>query len=325
MSITYEAAVLEQLKKDIVLRDLEINLEKGNKAISIQYAALNHRDYWITQGLYPGIELPVVMGSDGSGTVDGKNVLINPNKFWGDNENFPSNQYEILGLQTEGTFAEYVEVSNDKIHLIPEHMNMQEAAALPLAGMTAFRATFTKGKLQPGQNLLVTGIGGGVSQMAALYGIAIGANVYVSSSSEEKIEKAKELGATDGINYKNEDWDKDCKKQFGRMDVIVDGAGGKDFDKLISVCNKGARIVNYGGTAGKIGSFNPAHIFFKQLTILGSTMASDSEFADMLAFVTKYKIRPQIDRVFTLSQINEALTYMKSGNHFGKILLSTAK
>lgn len=302
-----------------------IPVQKAYKAhtpyVKLHFAALNHRDYWITKGLYPGIEFPVVLGSDGVGTFEGRTILLNPNINWGANENFPSKDYEILGLKFDGTFAEYVQTTPDKIFDKPSHLTDSEAAALPLAGLTAYRAVFTKGQLQPHHKILITGIGGGVAQMALHFAVAQGAEVYVTSSSADKIEKSIELGAKAGYNYRTEDWEKQVKKEIGLMDIIIDSAGGPDFTKLIYLTTMGGKIVNYGGTNGKITQINPAHIFFKQMDWHGTTMGSDSEFKNMVSFVEQHKVRPIVDKIFDISEINEALAYMKTGKHFGKIVL----
>lgn len=320
---TTKAAFLNGLKLPLEINTLQ--LDQGLPIIDLRFAALNHRDYWITQGLYPGIKYPIVLGSDGSGVYNNTNVLFNPSILWGDNEHFPSKDYHILGLEQKGTLSQKLAIQKENIFQIPNHLTMEEAAALPLAGLTAYRALFTKCNAKKGQNVLVTGIGGGVAQMVAKFAVAIGANVFVTSSSEEKIKSAKEFGVINGFNYKDSHWVKQLKKDHGRMDVIVDGAGGSGFKDLVSASEMGATICVYGGTAGKIGDINPAHIFFKQISIKGSTMGSDLEFAKMLSFVEKNKIKPEIDKVFALSSINDALAYMKSGSIFGKVVINVNK
>lgn len=318
-----KAAFLNGLKLPLQLDSLELDQSLPN--VDLRFAALNHRDWWITQGLYPGIQYPTVLGSDGSGVYEGKNVLFNPSLLWGNDERFPSNNYHILGLEQKGTLAQKLAIQKENIYDVPVNLTMEEAAALPLAGLTAYRALITKCQAKKGQNVLITGIGGGVAQMAAKFAVALGANVFVTSSSEEKIQLAKEFGVVDGYNYKDPTWTKQLKKNHGRMDAIVDGAGGSGFKDLISTCEMGATIAVYGGTAGKIGDINPAHIFFKQIAIKGSTMGSDLEFAQMLSFVEEHKVKPEIDKVFPLSQINDAFTHMKSGSIFGKIVIDVNK
>ncbi len=314
--------VLEALEKPMKYGSVP-NLEKGEGQVLVEVkaAALNHRDVWITKGMYPGITLPIVLGSDGAGLCEGKEVIINPNHNWGDNEKFQSASYHILGLPTQGTFAENVVVGKDKIYPKPSHLSMKEAAALPLGGMTAFRALFTKCQAEQGERVLISGVGGGVALFAFQFAVAKGCEVWVTSGSDEKIEKAIKMGAKGGINYKNADW-KDFGKKTGGFDVIIDSAGGDGFSQLVKLCKPGARICFYGGTRGNITKLNPQIIFWKQISIFGSTMGSDLEFKQMIDFVAEHKIVPVVDSVYSLSEGNKAFQRMEQGLQFGKIVLT---
>jgi NADPH:quinone reductase-like Zn-dependent oxidoreductase len=293
---------------------------KEEVLVQIKAAALNHRDVWITKGMYPGIVTPIILGSDGVGVFEGKEVIINPSINWGDNPLFPGKDYEILGLPTNGTFSEYLKVGKKQLYTKPDHLSWEEAAALPLAGLTAFRALFTKAKLQKGENVLISGVGGGVALFAFQFAIATGANVYVTSGSEEKIEAAVKLGAKGGVNYKNEDWDKELKSISGGFDVIIDSAGGEGFSKLAKCCNPGGRICIYGGTRGAI-KLNPQLVFWKQISVMGTSMGNDQEFEDMLMFVSQHQIKPVVDSVYELKDGQFALDKMAMGKQFGKIVL----
>ena len=316
-------AILKKLesKLEIVLSDAHLPSTE-QILLKLKAAALNHRDIWIIKGLYRGIKLPVILGSDGAGVYNGESFLINPNLHWGGSEASPSSEYQILGLQTPGTFQEEICISQDRLVSKPLHLGYEEAAALPLAGLTAYRVLFTKCNLQSDEKVFISGIGGGVALMAFQFALAAGAQVYVSSSTEEKIQRAIDMGAEGGIIYTETDWHKEFIKRFGGVDVIIDSAGGPGFQNLIRICNPAARVGIYGGTQGAIPSLMPQRLFFKQISILGSTMGSDHEFQKMVEFVGKHEIKPVIDSVFSLNEINKALDRMSQGLQFGKIVIS---
>jgi NADPH:quinone reductase-like Zn-dependent oxidoreductase len=205
----------------------------------------------------------------------------------------------------------------------PAHLTPQEAAALPLAGLTTYRAVFTRARVKPGEKVLITGIGAGTALLALQFALAAGAEVYVTSGSAAKIEKAKLLGAREGFNYKEEGWAKNAKEITGGFDVIIDSASGNGFSKLINVTAPGGRIVFFGGTDGPIGSLVPGYIFRKNLSILGTMMGSSQEFEDMLVYIEQHGIKPIIDTVFpSLDHAQEAFDYMAQGKQFGKIVLT---
>ncbi len=293
---------------------------KGEVLIQLSAAALNHRDVWITQGQYPGIKIPMILGSDGAGMVDEQEVLINPGMEWGDDERSQQQGFHILGLPKEGTFAEYVAVPKTQVYNKPPHLSMQEAAALPLAGVTAYRAVFPKCQLRAGERVIISGIGGGVALLAFQFAIAAGAEVFVTSSSKAKIERAVELGAKGGYLYTDERWHKQFMKDTGGADVVIDSAGGPGFANLVKACKPGARLSFYGGTLGTI-PLNPQLVFWKQLKIFGTTMGSDADFAAMLQFVADYKIVPVIDQIFDLQDGQAAFRRMEEGRQFGKLVL----
>jgi zinc-binding alcohol dehydrogenase/oxidoreductase len=296
---------------------------EGSVIVKLQAAALNHRDVWIQKGLYAGLKFPTILGSDGAGELsDGTPVILHPGRGWGDNPRFQSKDYEILGLPVDGTFAEYALVPTPYYAPKPAHLTFEEAAALPLAGLTAYRALFTKCQAKAGDKVLISGIGGGVALFALQYAVAAGCDVWVTSSSEEKIEKAVALGAKGGFNYKTEAWAKAATAQTGGFDAVIDGAVGGGFAEIVKACAAGARLCFYGGTAGPLTGVSPQIVFYKQLTIMGSTMGSPEEFLEMIRFVRKYKIVPIIDSIYALADGNAALQRMDSGAQFGKIVLS---
>jgi NADPH:quinone reductase-like Zn-dependent oxidoreductase len=290
-------------------------------AVQLVTAAINRRDYWMTQGLYPGITYPAVPGSDGCGVLVGRKVIFNPNQHWGANQVYQSKQYRILGGHALGTFAERLVIDRDKVFPSPVHLTDEQAAALPLAGMTAYRALFTKARPKAGETMLVTGIGGGVALFALQFGLIAGLQVFVTSGSDEKLAKAQTLGATGGANYHQTDWLDQLNKSAGGVDIVIDGAGGESFSSYLKLCNPGARIVTYGGTQGAFPALSPQAIFWKQISIFGTTMASDAEFAAMIDFVSEHKIVPVVDSVFSLSDIASAMERIARSEQFGKVVL----
>ncbi len=316
------ALVLTQEKKLEYCTDFPApDPSNGEDVVRIRAAALNHRDVWITQGLYPGIVFPVVLGSDGAGVCQGREVLINPSIGWGNNPAFQAKGYHILGMPRHGTLAEYVTVPATQVYAKPVHLTMEEAAALPLAALTAWRAVFSKGVVQPGERVLITGIGGGVALFAMQFALSAGAQVWVSSGHEEKLEKARALGAAGGVNYRQDDWLQRLQALAEGFDVVVDGAGGPGLGQILKLCRPGARVVVYGGGQGAVPDLKPQALFWKQISILGTSMGRDAEFADMLAWVSHHQIRPVIDSVFPFSDGHAAFERMARGQQFGKIIL----
>jgi len=314
-----KAVVFKEIDAPIHYGEVNDPVVDGNQVIvEIKSAALNHRDVWITKGLYGFKDPNIIQGSCGAGIQDGVEVIINPNINWGDNPAYPNHDtYRILGMPVHGTFAEKIAVTPDRLVAKPSHLTMEEAGALPLAGLTAYRALFTKAKASANDKILINGIGGGVALMAFQFAVAIGAEVYVTSSDPEKIEKAIALGAKGGVNYTEEKWHKNLGV---KVDVVIDSAGGKGFSTLLKACNPRARIAVYGGTRGN-SIVNPQLLFWKELEVYGSTMGNDIEFQEMVNLVNKNKIRPVIDSVHQLSEAAIAYTRMSDGKQFGKIVL----
>ncbi|MEO1411572.1 MAG: zinc-binding dehydrogenase [Bacteroidota bacterium] len=300
----------------------EPQVGEGEVMVDIAAAALNHRDVWITKGQYPGIAFPTILGSDGAGRIGDREVIINPSFDWGDNPAVQGADYNILGLPRNGCFAERVAVPAEQVYDKPEHLTMAQAAALPLAGLTAYRALFTRAQVRAGERVLISGVGGGVALFACQFALAIGAEVFVTSSSEEKIARAVELGAQGGANYRTEDWAKAFGKQTGGFDVIIDSAGGEGFKNLVRLCRPGGRIAFYGGTRGKFPALSPQILFWKQISILGSTMGNATEFAAMVDLVRDKQIVPVVDREFALAEGPAAFDRMDQGLQFGKIVLT---
>ena len=306
---------------------------KDQLLIKLSYAALNHRDLWIMQE-QPNVSNPagIILGSDGAGIIEmvgedadpswiGAEVIINPSLEWGDNPIVNGNSFKILGFPDNGTFAEYIVISKKYVFEKPENLSMEESAAIPLSGLTAYRALFSKARLRAKEKILITGIGGAAALMAMHYAIAYQARVYVTSGSDQKIEKAKSLGAVGGFNYKDSEWIQKAQKEAVGFDIIIDTAGGPEFPKLLDLAMPGARIVNFGRTAGNIGEINARQLFSKQLSIYGTTMGTRDEFLSMIDFIESRKLKPVIDQVLPFRNFNEALKKMESSEQFGKLVL----
>ncbi len=329
-----KAIVLEAADKPLAYKDVEKpTLQPGEALVQIKAAALNRRDYWITVGKYAGIKYPTILGSDGAGIVAdvgsdadkhwiGKDVIINPGYGWGEHDDYQSDDFKILGLPADGTLAEYVKVGAEFLHPKPNHLTWEQAAAIPLGALTTYRALFTKGKAKKGDKVLITGVGGGTGTFALQFAVAAGCQVFVTSGSGEKIERARQLGASAGVNYKAQDWAEQLLQLSGGFDVIIDSALGEGFAKLPEICRPGARIVIFGGTAGNIPALNGRKIFWRQIQIIGTMMGNEHDFKGMLELVNEHQIIPVIDEVFPLSQANEAVAKMENSSQFGKIVIT---
>lgn len=303
----------------------------GQALIRMKAASLNHRDLWCLQGQYPNIAYGTVLGSDGSGVVEsvgpgvsmdfvGREVIINPNINWGDNPHVQSAQYRILGMPDNGTFAEYIAVDIDRLHDKPKHLSHHDTAALPLGGLTAYRAVFRYGNIDADKTVLISGVGGGVAQFAFLFSLAAGAKVYVTSSKDAQLKRAAELGAMGSFNYKKDKWEVSAA-QVG-FDVIIDSAGGDNLNSLIKLVNPGGKIVFYGATTGVPSSLNLHRIFWNQISIQGTTMGNDQEFEAMIKFVEDHKIFPIVDSVRPFQSIAAAFHVMNAGSQSGKLVVA---
>jgi NADPH:quinone reductase-like Zn-dependent oxidoreductase len=307
----------------------------GEAVVALRAAALNHRDAWIRKGLYAGIRLPIILGSDGAGEVAavgegvdrswlGRHVVINPSLGWGADARVQGPSYKILGLPDDGTYAEQVKVPAANLFAKPAALSWQAAAAIPLAGLTAYRAIVTRARVQPGETVLITGVGGGVAALALLIARHVGARVFVTSGSDAKLVRAGQLGADGGVNYRDPAWGKQIQALCdGGPDVVVDSAGHDVFETLLDVVKPGGRIVTFGATTGSASTVEVRRIFWKQISILGSTMGTPDEFAAMLSLFDG-PLAPIVDRAFPLRAAPDAHQRMDQADQFGKIVLEIA-
>jgi zinc-binding alcohol dehydrogenase/oxidoreductase len=225
-------------------------------------------------------------------------------------------------MPDQGTFAEYICVPENDVYTKPEHLSWEQAAAVPLAGLTSWRALVTHAKVGPGQKILVTGAGSGVSTFAIRWALCFGAEVYVTSGSEEKIEKAKAIGVSGGVVYREEGFIGELRKLSGGFDVIVDSAGGDGINALLDTLNGGGRYVFFGATLGNASTgLEMAKLFFRHIRIQGTTMGSPEEFAAMMQFVCENKTEPVIHQVFAMDEAVAAHKLMENFSQMGKIVL----
>ncbi|MCK6621784.1 MAG: zinc-binding dehydrogenase [Calditrichia bacterium] len=309
--------------------------QPGEAVVRIRAAALNRRDVWITQGRYPNVRVPLILGSDGAGIVEqvgegvdpkwlGQAVIINPALDWGNDPRVQQSGFRILGVPDDGTQAEYVRVPARNLWSRPEYLTFEEAAALPLGGLTGYRALFTRGQLAAGETVLITGVGGGVAALMLQMALAAGAAALVTSASDDKIQRAVQAGAKGGANYRTEGWEQEILRLAGDtgVDLIIDSAGGEGFDKLIEIVKPGGRIVLFGITAGRFSRISLNKVYWRQISILGTTMGSEADFAQMVQFFQTQHIKPAIDGVYPFSRFREAYQRMMQGEQFGKIVLA---
>ncbi|KAJ3119587.1 hypothetical protein HK100_000243 [Physocladia obscura] len=313
--------------------------------VKICAAALNHRDVYIREGQYPGIEYGSILGSDASGVIAdangslkwavGDTVLINPAKGWISQPSAPEDifGFKILGLaEDHGTFAEFISVHEDDVVRMPNHLTVAQGAALPLAGLTAYRALVSLGQCKRGDVVLIPGIGGGVALFALQFAVASGATVYVTSSSPSKIAKAVSLGAAGGVLYTSPTWPTELESMVREQEqssitLVIDGAAGNNVKSYVRVCAPGARICIYGAVSGSSGTLTFPYLWFKHLTIHGVCMGSRREFEEMVQFVGDKKVVPVVDFVLgtglsRLEGVEEAFTVMREGKQMGKIVVA---
>ena len=303
----------------------------GEVVVELRAAALNRRDVFVRKGIAPS-PLPVIPGSDGAGVVrtlgagvsgvaEGDEVVIFPSLGWGGGEAAPQPGFRILGGPDDGTYAELIRIPAENVMPKPKRLSWEEAAALPLAGLTAWRALISRAALRPGETVLVLGIGGGVATFALHIAHAAGARVIVTSSSNDKLTRAADLGAAAGINYTAEDWVDQVKAETGGgVDVVVDSVGSTWADS-VNCLRPGGRLVVFGGTGGGKVEMMVRPVTMGQVSILGTTMGSARDFAGLLRAVATQTWTPVVDSVRPLAEAADAHAREEAGEHFGKLVL----
>ena len=293
----------------------------GEVVVELRTAALNRRDLLVSRGTYP-FPLPLIPGSDGAGVRrdTGEEVVIYPALDWGVREEAFGPDFQILGGPRNGTYAELVSVPEVNVFPKPARLSWEEAAALPLAGLTAYRALFSRGALHSGETVLVLGAGSGVSTFAVQLAAQAGARVLVTSSSSDKIEQSRALGAEGGVNYASEDWVASVK-ELGGADLVIDSIGST-WPQSLDCLRPGGRVVVFGATGGTEATLAVRPFYFGQWSLLGTMMGSPADFAALLGALEAGSWRPVIDSVVPLEDAATALEAMESGDHFGKLVLS---
>jgi zinc-binding alcohol dehydrogenase/oxidoreductase len=290
---------------------------EGEVLIELRAASLNHLDVWIRKGL-PSVPKPRILGADGAGVVAGtdERVVINPSIV-------SNGTTHIVGETMDGTHAELIAVRREFVHPIPGDLTFEEAAAFPLVFETAYRMLVTRARLQPDEWVLIWGIGGGVATAALSLAKALGAQVVVTSSSDAKLEQARGLGADAAVNHETEDVVARVKDLTGGgAHVVVDDVGEAPWRRSLDAARVEGRIVVCGATTGPNPPAALHRVWWKQLSILGSTMGSPDDFQGAYDLIAAGKARPVVDRVFRLADARLAHERLEAGEQLGKIVLS---
>ncbi|WP_448255973.1 zinc-binding dehydrogenase [Microbacterium aurum] len=300
--------------------------QRGWTRVRLHAAALNWHDVLVRRGLY-GSPLPHTPGADGAGTTpDGESVVILPSLFWGTRAAAPEAHWEILGDARPGTYAELVSVPDDCLATRPPGFSWAESAALALVGVTAFRALVARAALTAGESVLVLGAGGGLAPAATAVARAVGAHAFVTSSTRQKIDTAKDHGATDGVLYTAADWVAQARAMspHGRgFDVVLDAVG--TWSDSLQALRPGGRLVVLGASRAEEATLVARSFYFGQYSLLGTTMGSPQDFHGLLGLVAEGRLRPPlIDSEFELADAARAHRRLESGDAFGKIVLTIA-
>jgi NADPH:quinone reductase-like Zn-dependent oxidoreductase len=310
--------------------------------VRVRACALNHLDLFVREGI-PALKTPLPfwtgcdiageiaqVGSDVQGVKAGDRVAVNPNITCGrcewciQGEDSLCVRYGILGEHAPGGMAEFVAVRGDNVLPLPAHIPFEDAASFILTNMTAWRMVVTQGQVGAGQDVLIIGVGGGVSSTAVQIAKLCGARVIVTSSSDEKLERARQLGADIGINYAKEDWAKAVSEKTGRrgVDVVIENVGAATWKQSVRCVRKGGRLVTCGATTGPIGETDIRIVFWNQISIIGSTMANRKEFNDVMRLFVQGRLKAIVDEVVPLKDGAAAQQRLAEGKQFGKIVLS---
>lgn len=312
--------------------------------VRIRAVGLNHLDLFVIHGL-PGVKysFPLIMGGDGAGVIEqvgsqvtgfkpGDRVMINPgiSCYHCDSclagEHSLCETYRLLGEHMAGTAAEFIVVPAVNLGLMPDHMSWHQGAAFSLAAITAWRMLMTRAKLRPGETVLIWGIGGGVAQAALQIAKLAGARAFVTSSSEEKLGRARELGADETFNHSTTDIPAEIRKMTGRrgVEVVVDSVGEQTWERSLRCLGRGGRLVTCGGTSGPMVQTDVRKLFWYQWSILGSTMGNYQEYHEVIRLARHGKLWPLVDQVFPLDQARDAFARLASASQFGKLVLEVA-
>lgn len=323
-----DAAVLREFGEPQVLkfeRCADPVSASGWVVVRLRASAVNWHDVLVRRGQYRS-PLPHVLGADGAGerTDTGEPVMILPSLWWGEEDSAPSDHFEILGDHQRGTYAELVRVPEECVVPKPVGLSWEAAAAMPLVGVTAFRALVSRGRLKAGESALILGAGGGLATMAVSLAAGIGASTAVTSSSWDKVARSKDLGADDGILYTEPDWPETAKKctPGGRgFDLVLDSVG--TWRDSLRALRPGGRLVVLGASRAETAQLDVRPFYFGQFELIGTTMGSPRDFAGLLSLLGRRAVEPPaIDSVFPLDAASAAHERVESGEVFGKVVLS---
>ena len=329
LAIVHQGQGIEGIRvAEIATRDPE----PDEVVIKVKAAALNHRDLWTCRGRRSD-EPPVVLGSDGAGSVVAvgekvsdlppqSEVVVNPSLHWYKRSQVPPPTFEILGYPTHGTLAQQVIVPRANVEPRPAHLSWEEVAALPLSGLTSYRALFTLGQLQAGASVVIPGIGGGTALQAFQFARAAGARVIVTSSSAQKRQQALLLGADLAVESQSP-WATTVRQATeGRgADLVIESVGRATWHESLRCLARGGRLVVYGSTSGDVVELSLPPFFLNWQSILGTTMGSREEFREMLAFVERFQVKPIIAQRFSLDQGIAAFRFLEQQQQFGKVVI----
>jgi len=313
----------------------------GEVVIEVRAASLNHIDVFLRRGM-PGItvKMPKIAGSDAAGVVNevgsdvtglkkGDRVTIDPGiscgrcEFCAGGFGSACAHYQMVGEHTDGSYAQLLKVPAHIVLPIPDTLGFEEAAAAPLVYLTAWSMLISKGRIQPGEDVLILGVGGGVGTAALQIAKMVGCRVLATASSDEKLARAKELGADILINYSKQEFDKEVRNLTDRrgVDVVVDYIGADTWVKSLRSARKGGRILTCGATTGFAPQTDLRHIFYRQLQVFGSTMGSHREFLDVMKCIFRGQLKPVIDQVLPLSEARRGHELIEGRQVFGKLVL----
>ncbi len=340
-----KAVIFSQHGAPEVLKLIEVadpQIKADEVLIEVRACALNHLDVWVREGL-PGIRIPLphILGNDIAGVVRevgelvtwtkiGDEVMVQPGVSCGHcaeclaGRDNMCDEYDIIGYRRDGGYAELVAVPGRNIIPKPKNLSWSEAAALPLVTLTAWHMLVARAKVQPGEDVLVHAAGSGVGSMGIQIAKLLGARVIATASSDEKLAKARELGADETINYTADDWSKEVKRLTGGrgVDVVFEHTGAATWPGSILSLKKGGRLVTCGATSGFDAKTDLRHVFYRHLTILGSMMGSKSDLLAAMRFIESGQLRAVVDRTLPLADARKAHELMEDRAQFGKLVLN---
>jgi NADPH:quinone reductase-like Zn-dependent oxidoreductase len=313
---------------------------RGEVLVQVRASAMNHLDLWVRRGIPIETTMPHIGGSDIAGVVAevgdgvdparvGERVVINPSLWCGRcwacarGEESMCVRFRIQGEHTDGGFAEFVAAEADHVYRIPDSMSFEDAAAIPISYMTAWRSLVSRAALKPGEDVLVIGASGGTALAAVQIARLMGARVFAVTKGEEKVRRLRELGADVVYDRADTDWAKAVFKDTDRrgVDVVVENVGAPTWAGSVRALANGGRLVTYGGTAGPKVELDIRGVFWKQIQVIGTTMASRGEFEDLLRVIFSGRLRPVVDSVMPLDDARAAHEHLEAGGQIGKVVL----